>query len=147
MTPNEYLTACRDKLKIKSDYELARRLKWNKQGISNVRKNRQAMPSEVAFRMADVLGLAHSVVWADIEAHQEKDPKKRAYWEEFLQRAAVFMLAVGIGAGTLPSNAEAAAPLTANTDYAKSWRAIRRAYRALKAALDPGQLRIALMPM
>jgi hypothetical protein len=44
--------------------------------------------------MADMLGLAHSVVWADIEAHQEKDPKKRAYWEEFLARAAVFVLAV-----------------------------------------------------
>lgn len=108
MTPNEYLDACRQKLEIKSDYELARRLEWNKQGISNVRKNRQAMPSEVAYRMADVLGLDHGVVWADIEAHQEKDPKKRAYWEEFLARAAVIVLAIGVGGATMPGEAQAA---------------------------------------
>lgn len=108
MTPNDYLTACRQKLGIKSDYELARRLDWNKQGISNVRKGRQAMPSEIAWKIADVLELSHSVVWADIEAHQEKDPKKRAYWEEFLQRAAVIVLAVGIGSATVRNEAHAA---------------------------------------
>lgn len=108
MTPSDYLTACRHKLGIKSDYELARRLDWNKQGISNVRKGRQAMPCEVGYRIADILGLDHGVVWADIEAHQEKDPKKRAYWESFLARAAVFVLAVGIGAVAGPGQTQAA---------------------------------------
>jgi plasmid maintenance system antidote protein VapI len=112
MTPIEYLDACKRQIGIKSDYELARRLEWNKQGISNVRKGQRSLPSEIAYRMADILGLAHSVVWADIEAHQEKDPKKRAYWEEFLARAAVIVLTVGIGSMTLPNNAQSA-PLNA----------------------------------
>jgi plasmid maintenance system antidote protein VapI len=108
MTPIEYLDACKQKIGIRSDYELARRLEWNKQGISNVRKGQRSLPSEIAFRMADMLGLAHSVVWADIEAHQEKDPKKRAYWEEFLARAAVFVMAIGVGSAALPGESQAA---------------------------------------
>jgi len=107
MTPNEYLDACKRTLGIKSDYELAHRLEWNKQGISSLRKGQRSMPCEVGYRIADILRLDHGVVWADIEAHQEKDPKKRAYWENFLARAAVFVLAVGIGSVAGPGQTQA----------------------------------------
>lgn len=112
MTPNEYLTACRQKLGIKSDYELARRIGWTNGAICDVRKEKpRAIPADVAYRIADALGLDHGVVWADIEAHQEKDPKKRAYWEEFLGRAAMVLCGTGLLAVTsivTPSPAQAA---------------------------------------
>lgn len=150
MTPTEYLIACKQKFGIKSDYELAKRLNWNKQGISEVTRGNRSIPSQIAYRIADALGLDHGVVWADIEAHQEKDPKKRAYWEEFLARAAVFVLAIGVGGAALPGEAQAA-PL-ASTAKGESilcqmlWRVIRRGQKLIRA-LDPSQLRLLLMPL
>ena len=111
MTPIEYLDTCSRKLAIKSDYELAKRIRWSAGAICDVRKNKRAIPADVAYRVADILGLDHGVVWADIEAHQEKDPKKRAYWEEFLGRAAVFVLTVALGVIALPTPGQTA-PLT-----------------------------------
>lgn len=115
MTPNEYLDACRQKLGLKSDNALSLQIECTTGLISQIRKGVRSMPSGVAFRIADVLGLAHSVVWADIEAHQEKDPKKRAYWEEFLARAAVFVLAIGVGGAALPGESQAAQLCSAPT--------------------------------
>lgn len=94
MTPTEYLDACKEKLEIRSDYELAHRLEWNKQGISNVKKGQRSMPSDIAYKVADILGLDHGVVWADIEAHQEKNPEKRAYWRSYLDSRAASLAAV-----------------------------------------------------
>ncbi|MDL1889328.1 hypothetical protein FBQ96_07060, partial [Nitrospirales bacterium NOB] len=108
MTPIEYLDACLVKLNIESDYELAKKIAWGGGAICEVRKGKRSIPSDVAYRIADVLCLDNGVVWADIEAHQEKDPKKRAYWEEFLQRAAVIVLAVGLGGAALPGESIAA---------------------------------------
>lgn len=151
MTPNEYLDACKGKLGIKSDYELAHRLEWNKQGISSLRKGQRSMPCEVGYRIADVLGLDHGVMWADIEAHQEKDPKKRAYWEGFLARAAVFVLAVGVGSATVRDEAQSA-PLHSvtivNLYYVQlAIRAFRRLKTSFHSFFKIGPPMLAARPM
>lgn len=89
MKPMEYLDACKKALNIESDYELARRLEVPKQRISDWRKGRVGIPADTAYRIAITLELDPARVLAEIEAVQEKNPKRAAFWRSFLSRAAV----------------------------------------------------------
>lgn len=95
MKPNEYLNACKMRLNIQSDYELAKRLGVSGGAISEIQRGIRGIPLDLAFRIAITLELDPAEVVADLEGQSEKNPKKREFWNSFVQRAraAVVLLA------------------------------------------------------
>lgn len=89
MKPNEYLDAAKTRLKIESDYELAKRFGAHTGSIAEIRNGKRAVPLDVAFKLAITLELDPAQVVADLEAQREKNPTRQGFWHSFLSRAAV----------------------------------------------------------
>jgi len=107
MTPENYLDECKRKLNMPSDYQLAKKIDWSTGALCDVRKGKRPIPPIIAYKIGEILGIDGGAVMADLEAQQEKDPKKRAYWKSFLNRAAAATLVIAFGIITCPNNAQA----------------------------------------
>ena len=92
MKASEYLDAAKQRLNIESDYELAKRLEVGNGAISEIRKGTRHVPLEVAYKLAITLELDPAQVVADLESQREKNPKRRGFWEGFIQRAAMLLV-------------------------------------------------------
>lgn len=88
MTPSEYLDACKAKIAIQSDYELAKRLEIPNANIPPMRRGERAIPIDVMFKIAITLELDPSKVVADLESQREKNERRRGFWHSFMSRAA-----------------------------------------------------------
>lgn len=95
MKPSAYLDAVKAQLNIASDYELAKRLETGNGPIAEIRKERRAIPLDMAFKIAITLNLDPAQVVADLAEQREKNEKRREFWRSFLSRAAYGVAAIG----------------------------------------------------
>lgn len=95
MKPTDYFDAAKARLNITSDYELAKRIGVHNGNIADMRKNKRAVPLDVAYKLAITLELDPDLVVVDLEAQREKNETRRAFWSGFIShaRAAAVMLA------------------------------------------------------
>jgi predicted transcriptional regulator len=117
MKTAEYLDAVRARLKLSSDYALAKALQITPQAVSNYRV-RKTFGDDVAIRVADVLGIPRGKVLADMAAERAHSDEARKAWKEAARtieraaRAAVgALVALVITAAAMlsvPSSSEAA---------------------------------------
>src|SRR5690554_3141644 len=103
-TLNDYLNAYVSRLGITSDYQLSKALCVSRQAVSKYRNNLATPESDVAWRIADGLGIDPAEVIAAAEiarAERTHHPERVALWSKRLQQVtAAVMLMI---AGFLPS--------------------------------------------
>jgi len=87
MKPAEYLDAVKARLKIHSDYELAKRLEISDRVLPAMRRGERNIPLDMAFKLAITLELDPATVVADLESQREKDEKRRGFWTSFISHA------------------------------------------------------------
>ena len=83
----ELLLECKIKLGIESDYKLAQALEVHRTRISEYMNEKRTPDAYAAVRIAQILGRDPAEIIATIEADSEKNPKRREFWRDFLQRA------------------------------------------------------------
>lgn len=85
----KYLDLVKAELKIKSDYELAKRLEIPQQRISAIRKGKESLSLYTMTKVAVTLSLDPIKVIAEMEMAKEKNAKRREFWKGFISRATV----------------------------------------------------------
>ena len=107
MKAHEYLDAAKEKLKISSDYGLAKRLEVPRQYVSEFRSGKRNLDFYVAVRLAVILEQDPAVIFGDLQSQIEKNPAKAQFLRDFVLRAAskaakaVRIMALILIAGTL----------------------------------------------
>lgn len=66
----DYLDALRDHFGVKSDYAIAKKLDVSTGSLGNWRAGRSTFSDEIAFQVADILGLPRSQVYLAIQAER-----------------------------------------------------------------------------
>lgn len=94
----EYLDACRAKLELTSDYQLAQRLGLTRQALSKYRREGVTFNTSTAKKVAAILGLHPLRVRADAELERAKSPEDRALWRELASKIVGVLVAAGAGA-------------------------------------------------
>lgn len=94
MKPTEYFDAAKERLKLPSDYALAKALELPPQSIPSMRNGTRNIPLDVAFRIAITLELDPAEVVADLESQREKNAKRRGFWQSFVSHARAHAVAV-----------------------------------------------------
>jgi|SRR5438270_6431645 len=101
MKTAEYCAAAKRKLKISSDYELAKRLGVSKQSISNYVNEHRVFDATTAAKIAEILKLDPLVVIADAEIERGTNDE---LWRRIAKRVAVVFFAAGAASGGFNSN-------------------------------------------
>lgn len=94
MQANDLLNAAKDRLKLESDYALAKRLNLPRQSMPGIREGKRNLPLDVAYRLAIILEVDPAQVVAELEAERERNPQRAEFWRSFLSRAAVLTVTV-----------------------------------------------------
>jgi hypothetical protein len=100
---NKYLDLCKAKLKVDSDYALAKELDVSTQQLSNYRSERNGADTVLAVKMAELLKLNPLRVIAEIQAESARTEKARSFWLKYSSAAAIVMMLA------LPYSAKSAA--------------------------------------
>ena len=87
MRTRELLKDCKIKLKISSDYALAKELKINRARICDYMKGKGTPNAYAAVKIAECLGLDPLALIAEFEELTAKNPAERSFWADFRQRA------------------------------------------------------------
>jgi len=94
MQANDLLNAAKDRLKLVSDYQLAKRLNLPRQSMPGIREGTRPLPLDVAYKLAIILELDPAQVVAELEAERERNPQRAEFWRSFLSRAALLVVTV-----------------------------------------------------
>jgi len=86
MTIKERLLECKVKLKISSDYGLAKALGINPARICDYMAGRSKPDAYTAVKMAEILKVHPLLLQAEFEAEREKDEERKIFWLNFAQR-------------------------------------------------------------
>lgn len=87
MRTSELLKDCKIKLKITSDYALAKALKIPTQRISEYMEGKRNPNTYAAVKIAECLGLDPICLIAEFEEMSAKNERERSFWADFQQRA------------------------------------------------------------
>lgn len=82
----ELLMECKIKLGVQTDYKLAQALKINRGIVSNYMSEKRVPDAYACVRIALILKRDPAEIIAEIEAETEKNPERKAFWADFLQR-------------------------------------------------------------
>lgn len=131
MKTNELLDAAKSKLKINSDYALAKALGVPKTRIGNYRTGIRTPDDETCFQLAEVLEADPSAIIAAVRLEGEKEPIKREFWR---RQSARYALGSGVIAALLAGSVQAnvsVSDLSSLTDYVlyeirKAWARVKR---------------------
>lgn len=82
MKATEWLNKAKQKLKIESDYELAKIIGIGTAAIANIKKRESGMDNYIASRIEDILELEKMTVIIDMEIQKAKSEKKKRYWKK-----------------------------------------------------------------
>ena len=105
----DYLDACKQKLELSSDYQLAKALGLTRSALSAYRNNGGTFSPATAKKVAEILGLHPLRVRADAELERAKTPEDRALWRELAAKIGGVLAVAGAGALlTFAGTAEAA---------------------------------------
>lgn len=86
MRTSELLKDCKIKLKISSDYALAKELKIPTQRISEYMKGKRAPNTYALVRIAECLGLDALALIAEFEEETAKNETEQKFWAGFRLR-------------------------------------------------------------
>jgi transcriptional regulator with XRE-family HTH domain len=87
MRTKELLLECKIKLKISSDYALAKKLGIKDQRISDYMSGKRTPNAYAAVKIAECLGLDPLAVIAEFEELTAKNESEKTFWADFRQRA------------------------------------------------------------
>lgn len=87
MRTSELLKDCKIKLKISSNYELAKILKIDRARIGDYIAGRRTPNAYAAVKIAECLGLDPLALIAEFEEMTAKNPDERNFWADFRLRA------------------------------------------------------------
>lgn len=82
MEATEWLNKAKQKLKLESDYQLAKIIGIGNGAIANIRKRNNGMDNYVASRIEDILELERMTIIIDMEIQKAKSEEKRRYWKK-----------------------------------------------------------------
>jgi transcriptional regulator with XRE-family HTH domain len=83
MRTSELLKDCKIKLKISSDYALAKALGIKDNRISDYMNDRRKPNTYAAVKIAECLGLDPLALIAEFEEATAKNPIERGFWADF----------------------------------------------------------------
>lgn len=81
MDASEWLEKAKKKLKVESDYKLAKIIGIGNASIANIKK-RNGMDNYVASRIEDILEIERMTVIIDMEIQKAKTEAKKKYWQK-----------------------------------------------------------------
>jgi len=81
MEATDWLDKAKQKLKVDSDYKLAKVIGIGNAAIANIRKRKSGMDNYVASRLEDILELERMTIIIDMEIQKAKTEEKRKYWK------------------------------------------------------------------
>lgn len=116
MKTKELMLECKIKLKISSDYGIAKALDILPQRVSDYMKGTRKADEYACFKIAECLGRDPSQIIAEVNA--ESDTKQGAYFRDFLRRQSLPVLAallVSTSCATYTREASAATYASADT--------------------------------
>jgi transcriptional regulator with XRE-family HTH domain len=87
MNAKELLLESKIRLKVSSDYELAKKLDIPRQRISEYMNEKVRLDAYALTKIAITLGKDPISLIAEYEAATEKNPIKQAFWQGFSSRA------------------------------------------------------------
>jgi transcriptional regulator with XRE-family HTH domain len=87
MRTSELLKDCKIKLKISSDYALAKELGINSGRISDYMSGKRTPNAYAAVKIAECLGLDPLALIAEFEELTAKNATERGFWADFRARA------------------------------------------------------------
>lgn len=82
MSVTEWLDKAKQKLKVESDYKLAKIIGIGNGAIANIRRRNNGMDNYVASRLEDILELERMTVIIDMELQKAKSEDKKQYWQK-----------------------------------------------------------------
>lgn len=82
----DYLEMVREKLEIKSDYQLAKVLVINRGRISEMMQGKKHASPYICWKIADILEINRDYLLAEIEAERATTETQRNYWQSFVTR-------------------------------------------------------------
>lgn len=82
MNAVEWLDKAKEKLKLDSDYKLAKIIGINASSISNIRKRDAGIDNYIASRLEDILEIRQMTVIIDLEKQKAKTKERKEYWEK-----------------------------------------------------------------
>jgi hypothetical protein len=82
MNAVEWLDKAKEKLKLDSDYKLAKIIGITASSISNIRKRNSGIDTYIASRIEDILELRQMTVIIDLEIQKAKTKERKEYWEK-----------------------------------------------------------------
>lgn len=83
----ELLKDCKIKLRVSSDYALAKELQIERARISDYMSGKRTPNAYAAVKIAECLGLDPLALIAEFEEMTAKNPKERSFWADFRVRA------------------------------------------------------------
>lgn len=122
MKAKELLLECKIKLNKSSDYALAKELDIDRARIADFMSGKRTPDSYAAVKIALCLGRDPAEIIAEIEADTVKNPQRKAFWVDFLQRVRkapkAFTLVAIFTISLLGGVAETASGFRRKLDYA-----------------------------
>jgi hypothetical protein len=82
----DLLEQSKAKLKVSSDYALAKQLEMNSGDITGFRKGARRPTPYALVKIALLLDLDPLALIAEAEAQSEKNPARKGFWENFARR-------------------------------------------------------------
>ena len=93
-TTADYLDDAKTKLKIESDYALAKWLEIHQAKISECRSGKRQLDNYTAARLANLLEINPLEIIATSEMEREKDSDRRGFWEQVRKRGVSSVLGI-----------------------------------------------------
>ena len=84
--PDDLLTNLRERLRIPSDYQLAKHLEISRAALSTWRNEKDAPGDDVALRIADFLKLPRCYVVAVCHRARARSDEVRAFWDTVIKQ-------------------------------------------------------------
>ncbi len=96
-TTNDYLDACKSKLGLTSDYQLAKAFEVRQPTISNYRSGRSHFDDSMALKVAGILGLPAAQVMAAAHFERSKAEEERNVWRDIFEKFGGMAAALVLG--------------------------------------------------
>lgn len=143
MKTADYLQELKTRTRSGSLYAAAKLIGMPETTVRTWQRGRSLPDALGCLRIAEALDLPWEIVLTDIEAEREKDPERRAVWEELRKKLKCSDRVAGSTArGNLSANehfAHTLAPTEQSTNYATKVRLRPRAPRRMTARAKPAR--------
>lgn len=136
----DYLDAVKKKLAISSNYALSKALEIERQMVNAYYRGERVPDAYACTRIAVLLEIDPALVIAEIQAENEKNEKKRQFWQGFASRAGKLTVVIAVSISMLSSVDDATAknggadePELTKSQIIRTRVRLRRIFRALAA--------------